>query len=105
MVDNNYNFKYHPGIKFKYIYNNIEHNYFPDFKVDDDLIEIKGDYFFDVYGNFIDPYDNNNDKAKSKYECMMKNNIIILKGDDLKDVFFFVDNKYGKNYIKQFKVK
>lgn len=67
---------------------NTIHKYHPDFLINDKLYEVKGDQFFE--GNkMICPYDRNNYKdelAEAKHQCMIKNNIIILKGDDIKNI-------------------
>lgn len=66
-----------------------EHVYIPDFAIGEDkcqLVEIKGDYFFDKDGNFIDPYDKSytaQQNAKLKLECMMKAGVKILTSKEL----------------------
>ena len=100
LSDNNIPFEYHPDIYFEYEYNNKIYKYYPDFLINNELYEIKGDHFFDKEGNYINPYNNKkNDKAFAKYQCMLKNNIKILKYKDIA----FILNKYGKKYFKQFK--
>lgn len=34
---------------------------------------------------------------------MLDNNIKILKEQDIKPILNYIDDKYGKNYLKQFK--
>lgn len=82
---NNIPFVYSPiDKKFFYYYDNKKHRYFPDFKVYDRYVEIKGDHFFDKDGNFISPYKKeDNYKYKAKWNCMMENNILILKREDI----------------------
>jgi len=82
---NNIPFIYSPTDKnFFYFYDNKKHRYFPDFKVYDRYVEIKGNQFFDKDGNFICPYKKeDNYKYKAKWECMMENNILILRGNDI----------------------
>lgn len=66
-----------------------EHVYIPDFAIGEDkcqLVEIKGDHFFDKDGNFIDPYDKSDTgtaNAKLKWECMMKAGIKVLTSKEL----------------------
>lgn len=101
LLDNNIEFKYHPDIYFEYEYNNKIYRYYPDFLINDKLYEIKGDHFFDKNNNYINPYNNKmNDKAFAKYQCMLKNNVKILKYKDIA----FILNKYGKKYFRQFKI-
>lgn len=107
LIDNNVNFKYHPDISFKYECNNQIHYYYPDFLINDEFVEIKGDQFFDKNGNFINPYNKNPDivvRYKAKYQCMLANNIKILKYSDLKEIIKENKTKYGKTYIRQFKL-
>lgn len=50
----------------------------------------------------------NHDKdyvAEAKHQCMLKNNVTILKGRDVKQYLGYIDQKYGKSYLKQFKRK
>lgn len=35
---------------------------------------------------------------------MIEHNVIIKRFIDLKNIFKYVDNHYGKNYIREFKV-
>lgn len=66
-----------------------EHVYIPDFAIGEDkcqLVEIKGDHFFDKDGNFIDPYDKSDTgtaNAKLKWECMMKAGVKVLTSKEL----------------------
>ena len=85
---NNIPCEYQPNITFEYSYKNTIHKYHPDFLINGKLYEVKGDQFFDG-DKMICPYDRNNYKdelAEAKHQCMIKNNIIILKGDDIKNI-------------------
>ena len=107
LIDNNINFIYHPDISFEYEYNNKKHYYYPDFLINNELLEIKGDQFFDKDGNYINPYnksENENIRIKAKYQCMLENNIKIVRHDAIKEIIKENNIKYGKNYIKQFKI-
>lgn len=66
-----------------YIYKNNKHKYIPDFKLNNQYIEIKG-------------FERPNDKYKYK-SCP---NLKVLYYNDLKYCFDYVINKYGKDYIK-----
>ena len=53
-------------------------------RVDGKLYEVKGDQFFDG-DKMINPYDRSQDGLyEAKHQCMIKNNIIILKENDIK---------------------
>lgn len=85
---NNIPCEYQPNITFEYTYDNNIHHYHPDFLIDGKLYEVKGEQFFDG-GKMICPYNRNEYKdglAEAKHQCMIKNDIIILKGDDIKKI-------------------
>ena len=89
-----------------YYYNDEEFKYFPDFKIDDKIYEIKGDHFFNDNGVLIDPWDDSeygNGKAKAKYDCMLENHIIILRGNDIKPYYNWFKEKYGIKYLDNFR--
>lgn len=58
--------------------------YLPDFKIEDRLVETKGNHFFNKDGNLINPFKDDNEKSKCKQECMIKNNVLILIDQDIK---------------------
>lgn len=103
LKDNNIEFEYHPDISFEYIKDNKIHRYYPDFKVNNELQEIKGTQFFDNNGQLIDPYSKK--LLSEKYKCILDNNIKIIKENDIKPILEYVFEKYGRKYLKQFKVK
>ena len=82
LKDNNINFEYHPKYSFEYEYNNIIHIYCPDFKINNEFYEIKGDMFFENE-KMINPYNRNLDgKMQAKYECMIKNHVKIIRNKE-----------------------
>ena len=88
-----------------YSYNGITYRYYPDFIVDNNLIEIKGDQFFDENDNLIDPFGGKDPGLlRAKYECMKANNVIIIRQADLKPIFEYIHDKYGLGYLKTFKM-
>lgn len=94
--------KNHPNIYFEYEYNNKKYKYYPDFLVNNELYEIKGDHFFDENNNYINPFNKEkNNKAFAKYQCIIKNNVKFLKYKDIA----FILNKYGKNILNNLKYK
>lgn len=87
-----------------------EHNYNPDFLVDDKLIEIKGDHLIDNQGNLINPFNPSEKTAKimeAKTQCMKDNNVIVIKDKDpiIKESIEYMKKTYGPNWKNQFKVK
>lgn len=107
LKDNNIEFEYQPSKTFIYMFNNTQHVYIPDFKIGNQFYEIKGDQFVDKNtGKWICPYNRKNDKLyEEKYQCCILNNIIILYSCDYKKYLDYIDQKYGKQYLKQFKNK
>lgn len=82
----NKNFEYQPNVKLEYEYDNKKHYYQPDFLIEGKLYEVKGNHFFEG-DKMICPYNRNLDiREESKYQCMIKNNVIILRGDDIKRI-------------------
>lgn len=83
---------------YPYVYNGKTYLYYPDFKVDNKIIEIKGLQFFEnknPNGKFINPYDRNQDsKYEAKYKCMLENDVEIIT--DTKQYTDYVLNKYGR---------
>lgn len=77
--------------------------YFPDFLIEHQYYEIKGNQFFNEAGQLINPFNNTVDTEK--YQCMLDNNVKILKEEDIKPILKYITEKYGKDYLKQFKIE
>lgn len=106
LIDNYYEFEYHPNISFKYEYDGQICMYQPDFNVNGELIEIKGDHFFKEDGTMQNPYDHSRDAiAEAKHQCMIKNNVKILRHKDYIVFIKYVKQTYGASYLQQFKCK
>lgn len=94
---NSVKFSFHPNLHFQYTANNEAHDYFPDFDVGGQIIEIKGDQFFDELGNMINPYDRSKDYIMlAKQKCMAENNVLILTSKDIYPIIDWVNNNFGK---------
>lgn len=104
LVDNNIEFIYEPGINIPYAYNEKQHYYMPDFIVEGKIIEIKGDHFFKEDGTMQNPFDHSQDELyEAKHQCMLANNVKIIKASEMTDILDYICSKYGKNYLKQFR--
>lgn len=83
----------------KYIVENKIHYYIPDFKVNNQLIEIKGDLFKSDEFGWKNPFDNSIEAqqiAAEKYRTAVQNNVKILyKEDYQKYIDWFYDNNYN----------
>ena len=78
--------EYQPSITFEYTFEGKKHYYHPDFLINGKLYEVKGDQFFDENGKMINPYDKENDLFEAKHQCMLQNGVIILRGNDIKNL-------------------
>ena len=104
LSDNNINFEYHPNIFFNYEFNGKIYRYFPDFKIENQLIELKGNQFLKEDGTWKNPFDRSQDDFfEAKHQCALKNNVKILYSNDYKTYLDYIDDKYGKEYLKRFK--
>lgn len=86
--DNNISLIIHDTYCIEYEFNQKHHLYFPDFRIGDRLIEIKGDHFFDIDGNLINPFTDDEETQslyKAKQECMLQNNVLVLKSSDVRN--------------------
>ena len=76
-----------------------QHEYYPDFLINGEYIEIKGDqYLDDRTGLYCE--DNNFlvNGLHPKYKCMIDNNVKILPVDEVKKYFKYCGRKF-KNYL------
>ena len=101
LTDNNIEFQYQPEKSFQYFENNKIKSYFPDFYLisTNEYVEIKGDNFF-INGkpNYNNVYD-----WTAKYNCMIENNVKILRSKDYNFFIDYVIKKFNdKNYLKKF---
>ena len=105
LVASRSDFEYHPHIRFTYDYNGKYHYYFPDFKVNGQLIELKGHHFFNKSVDYIDynddsihminPYNRKYDGiADAKFQCMKQNNVKIIIVYHIKNAQSFIKNNH-----------
>lgn len=118
LSDNNIKFEYHPKTRFTFTFNRKQCKYFVDFLLinENKYIEIKGDHFFENHDpskKMIQPYKRKSqtdenyqlmcDKMEAKHQCMLKNNVQIMTSKDYLKYEKYVEDKYGKGYIEQFR--
>lgn len=107
LKDNNIEFEYQPGVSFEYEHDGKTHFYYPDFKIDDLLFELKGLQFFedkDPTKRMICPWDRSQDALyEAKHQCMLANNVVILTTSQYEMFILYVKSRYGTGYLKQFK--
>jgi len=86
---NNHNIKREP-IKLSFEFENKIRFCFPDFEVDGQLYEIKGNHFFNE-GKMINPFDRSQDDLyEAKHQCMIKNNVKFISLEDLSIMLDFL---------------
>lgn len=83
--------------RFEYWFNGKKHYYFPDFLYKGNLIEIKGDNWFDSENNFVDftAKDNNTSILKEKFNICLKNNVQVWRWKDIQYAFSYCVQKYN----------
>lgn len=88
-------------ISFDYIdEDNTKRKYFPDFRVEDRLFEIKGSQFFKD-GKMINPYSGKITECKRR--CALENNVSFITEVEIKPMIAYVCKKYGKNFLRNLK--
>ena len=97
LTENHIEFEYQPNISIPYYCEGTRHYYHPDFLVGDRIVEVKGDHFFRIneetgeeemyltwQGNLSDEeYELKCELYEAKHQCMLSNNVIILRGKDI----------------------
>jgi len=80
--------------------------YYPDFEIEGEYVEVKGDQFFDEKGNLINPWKSTDPEIlKNKQLCMEKNKVKVWKQKEIDEILkTFIWPKYGKNFLGGFKI-
>lgn len=100
VLDNNKSITRYSGSGLDYTDNaGKRHKYFPDFVVNNELVEIKGAQFLDSNLSLIDPYGSD---PSAKDNCMRINNVRLVSPISMKYIITIVEQKYGKDYYKKF---
>ena len=100
LTENNIQFDYQPAISIPYEYKGTNHTYHPDFLVGDRIVEVKGDQFFRINestgkeemfvpwrGDLSDQeYEFKCGIEEAKHQCMLSNNVTILRGNDIENL-------------------
>lgn len=96
LVDNCKTFSFHDIEPIEYEYNGKKFNYLADFKTDTGLVEIKGSHLLSWMKQ-------ENTKSNAKYKCMLEHNVTIISDKEIKPILEYIQTKYGKDYLKQFR--
>ena len=74
------------------------YHYYPDFKINDELIEVKGKQFLTEDGSWCNPFDHSLDRLfEAKHQCALANNVKILYEQEYKKyINWFNEKGYKK---------
>ena len=101
LKSNNLPFEYSPSVALPYDYDGKRYAYHPDFIVNDKLFEVKGDHFFrmnestgeeEMFCPFRESEWTDEEynwicgKVEAKHQCMLKNNVVILREKDIDNI-------------------
>lgn len=112
LTEHHIEFEYQPDTVFHYECDGKKHTYHPDFKVGNKIVEVKGDQFFRMNettgkeemfcpnrqrGITDEEYLAKCRTQEAKHQCMLANNVIILRGkhineQELVNIFINEDN-------------
>ena len=84
-------FKYHPKVKFAYEFNGKTHYFFPDFFIDGQYYEVKGEYLYKCM--LVE-----NTKDNAKLQCIIKNKINLITSCD---ILAFINSMFNKNITQE----
>lgn len=103
LKDHNIEFEFQPENPEFWYFDEVgkKHRYFPDFKIKDKIVEIKGDNAFTSSGY---PLKNGWLDWSCKYKCMLENGVLIWKRKEIQQFLDYVNKKYGVGYLKKFKI-
>lgn len=87
-------FQYHPKVKFAYEFNGKTHYFFPDFLIDGQYYEIKGEHLYECM--LIE-----NTKDNAKLQCIIKNKINLIISCD---ILAFINSVFNKNITQEIMV-
>ena len=87
-----------------YTHEGKQHFYYPDFIVNGELYEVKGDQFFKEDGTMQNPFNHELDALfEAKRQCGVNHNVHFVSDSEMVPVFGYIDYRYGDGYLGQFK--
>ena len=102
LMDNKIDFLYQPDTPLEYLDENKKKRlYYPDFLVNGEFQEIKGNQFFNESGEPYNMY--KKEFWWEKYNLMLSNNIKIIRQDEALKYVKYVNKKYGVDFLKNCK--
>lgn len=104
LVDHKINFEYHPNKAFTYYYNGKQYKTWPDFLVNNEYWEIKGNQFFNSDGTWKCPWNRDYDGLyEAKHQALIKNNVKIIRTSEYQIYIDYVVATYGNDYLIKYK--
>lgn len=79
------------------------HSYYPDFRIGNQLYEIKGKQFLKE-GKLIDPFNQDQTIAEAKTKIIADNNITLITYDQIKPYLDYMQDNYGAGWSELFKI-
>ena len=78
------------------------HSYYPDFKINNKLFEIKGSHMIDSQGNLIDFYGKGENQSlfTAKQRCMEENNVVVISKKEIKPMIKEIKAERGADFFK-----
>ena len=105
LKDNNIDFTYQPT-SFEFVFEGKKHKYFPDFIVEGQLVELKGDQFLKEDGTWRCPWDPQQDSLyEAKHQAAIQHGAKIMYSADYMIYVKYTQDKYNKRFFKQFRNK
>lgn len=100
LTDHKIKFTYHPNKFFEYIFNGKTCKTWPDFLVNGEYQELKGNQFFNDDGSWKCPWDRSLDSAyEAKHQALIANNVKIIRTADYIKYIKYVQQKYGTKFF------
>lgn len=88
----------------EYEFNGISHAYYPDFEIDGQLVEVKGDLFFKQDGTMQNPFNHTEDALfEAKHQCGLQNGVQFWTKKEMVPILQYITATYGSKYLNQFK--
>jgi hypothetical protein len=104
--------EYQPDVKLSYEFKGKAHRYYPDFRLNGQLIELKGDHLFNDKGELINPWakrlsENKRmeffDRDQAKLKCIKDNGVKIVLYSQIEECIDYCKKTYGYKYVDSFK--
>ena len=104
--------EYQPDVKLFYEFKGKTHRYYPDFLLNGQLIELKGDHLFNDKGELINPWAKRLsesrrmelfDRDQAKLKCMKDGGVKIVLYSQIEECIDYCKKIYGYKYVDSFK--